>query len=216
MIKRNLKKLRNYLKLEVERDKYKKRNKHNYTEMGCYFPCDVVCVGNSTYGVINAHYYKTYGEKLSIGSYCSIANDVHFFLGGEHDYKNLLTFPLKNYISNNAIKESISKGEIVVKDDVWIGYGAVILSGVTIEQGAVIGARSVVTKNIPPYAIFAGNRIVGYRFDKSVIDDLISVDFSKLSLTDIDKYFSYFYTHVNKDNIESITKMIGDITKHEC
>lgn len=204
ILKRLLKQARNIIKLELQKDRYLKLNKHNFTEMGNYFPLDVVKVGRCSYGTINAHYYKTAGEGLSIGAFCSIANDVHFFLGGGHDYHNLLTFPSKNYISHDAIAESITKGPISVGDDVWIGYGSVILSGVTIGQGAVIGARSIVTKDVPPYAIWAGTRVIGYRFDTNTINRLSSFDVANLTLEEIKKHLSCFYTPVTSKNIANL------------
>ncbi len=209
MFKRNIKKIRDFLKVELQRDRYTKFNRHNYTTMGNYFPLDVVTVGNMSYGTVNAHYYKTENEHLTIGSYCSIANDVHFFLGGGHDYRNILTFPLKNYISSNSIKESISKGPIEVCDDVWIGYGAVILSGVTIGKGAVIGARSVVAKDVPPYAIYAGNRVVGYRFPQEIIEKLTKLDYSKLQMGTIEEHLDLFYSHLTLDNVDEFIEAMG-------
>jgi len=78
--------------------------------------------------------------------------------------------------------EARTKGEIVVSDDVWIGHGATILSGVEIGQGAIVGARSVVTRDVPPYAIVCGNpaRIAKYRFEGPVIEKLKMIDFSKI------------------------------------
>lgn len=210
MIKRNLKRIRDFLKLELQRDIWRKNNRNNYTQMGCYFPIDVVRVGNATYGTLNIHYYKTEKEKITIGSFCSIANDVHFFLGGGHNYKNLLTFPSKNHISNNNIKDSITKGPIDIQDDVWIGYGTVILSGVTIGKGAVIGACSVVTKDVPPYAIIAGNIVIRYRFSEDVIEKLVKTDFTNMSLNRIAKNMDLFYTPLDATNIDGFLKVFED------
>ena len=78
--------------------------------------------------------------------------------------------------------DATSKGDIVLEDDVWIGCNAVILSGVHIGQGAVVAAGAVVTKDIPAYAVVAGNpaHIIKYRFDKEYIDELLKIDFSKI------------------------------------
>lgn len=70
-----------------------------------------------------------------------------------------------------------TKGDVVIGNDVWIGYGATIMSGVSIGDGAVIGARSVVTKDVPPYAIVAGNPgvVVKHRFDEQTVVDLLQI-----------------------------------------
>lgn len=140
---------------------------------------DQVEVGYRTYGVINAYGFGNSQEKLYIGNYCSIAENVIFLLGGEHKYSTLSTFPFKNKLLNEL--ETKTKGEIIVEDDVWIGYDSLILSGVRIGQGAIIGARSVVSKNIPPYAIFAGDKIIKFRFEKKFCEKLNKFDFSTLN-----------------------------------
>ena len=79
--------------------------------------------------------------------------------------------------------EAISKGDIIVENDVWIGYRATILSGVNIGQGAIIAAGSVVTKDVPPYAIVGGvpAKVIKYRFPPEMIGELLKVDYSQLS-----------------------------------
>ena len=92
--------------------------------------------------------------------------------GSEHFIKRVTTCPLPY-----RQPQSFTKGDIVVGNDVWIGHGVTILSGVTIGDGAVIGACSVVSKNIPPYAIAYGNpiRVVRYRFSKEIIEKLLKI-----------------------------------------
>ena len=79
--------------------------------------------------------------------------------------------------------EGTSKGDIIVADDVWIGYRATILSGVHIGQGAVIAAGAVVTKDVPPYAIVGGvpARVIKYRFPEEMVGELMRIDYSKLT-----------------------------------
>ena len=90
-------------------------------------------------------------------------------------------YPFKTMMGFNG-NDATSKGDIVLEDDVWIGCNAVILSGVHIGQGAVVAAGAVVTKDIPAYAVVAGNpaHIIKYRFDKEYIDELLKIDFSKI------------------------------------
>lgn len=91
------------------------------------------------------------------------------------------TFPFKVKFLNYEV-EALTKGPIIVKDDVWIGFGSFVLSGVTIGQGAVVAAGSVVTKDVPPYAIVGGNpaRVIRYRFSNEQVDTLKRIDFSEI------------------------------------
>ena len=98
--------------------------------------------------------------------------------------------------------EAVSKGDIILDDDVWIGYRAIILSGVHIGQGAIIAAGAVVTKDVPPYAIVAGvpARIVKYRFSEDIIKDLEKIDFSLMTKDIIEKHIDELYTKVTTVN----------------
>jgi acetyltransferase-like isoleucine patch superfamily enzyme len=109
---------------------------------------------------------------MRIGSFCSIADEVTFVMGGEHDTERVTTYPLNVLLGDFSLPWVVhEKGPIVIGNDVWIGYGATILSGVTIGDGAVIGARSVVTRDVPPYCIAAGNpaRVLRPRFSPEVV-----------------------------------------------
>jgi len=162
---------------------WRAKNEHNFTTAGNAFDPNKVSVGNYSYGclnVINTHYSN---ERLEIGHYCSIAANVQFFLAGCHFTERLMTYPINGILYGMRGKDGYSKGPIIVGSDVWIGYGAMILSGVKIAQGAVIGAGSVVAKDVPPYAIVAGNRaeILRFRFQDELISELLELDFSKLT-----------------------------------
>jgi len=114
-------------------------------------------VGEYTYWGVNFLVKPFYeGNVLTIGKYCSISDDVTILLGGEHMTDVISTYPFYDllHIGN---KTSASKGDVHIGNDVWIGYRATILSGVRIGDGAVVGAGAVVVKDVPPYAIVAGN-----------------------------------------------------------
>lgn len=154
------------------------------------FPVDVIeSIGKETYGFFKAIFFDDVDEcKIRIGSFCSIGQETTFILGGEHVLNRLSTYPFDKRILGQKIPDSRKKGNIWVDDDVWIGYGATIMSGVHIGQGAVIGAKSVVTKDVPPYAIYAGNRIIRYRFSDETIRKLMGIDFQKLTREEIAVY----------------------------
>lgn len=211
VIKAGLREWRDHIRLLRFREKWRANNPGNATTAGTVFPLYAVTVGDHTYGTLNVHYYKQENEHLSIGAYCSVAEDVHFFLGGEHNYKTLSTFPFKNRVTENRIAEAISKGPITIGDDVWIGSRAMILSGTTIGQGAVIGAGSVVRGTIPPYAIYAGGRIIKYRFSERVCQKLESFDFSQLRWERAASNFDLLYTEITDENADEILGCIASM-----
>lgn len=188
-------KLKNDLKLVLSRIRWKKNNKNNNTYVVNNFNQKNVTVGNGTYGGIKILDLK--GErKLSIGNYCSIADEVCFVLQDDHPINLISSYPFKVVCLKSASNEAISKGDITLGDDVWIGYRATILSGVNIGQGAVIAAGAVVTKDVPPYAIVGGvpARVIRYRFNEKLIEQLKSVDFSKLTKDMVENHVDNLYT----------------------
>ena len=98
--------------------------------------------------------------------------------------------------------------ENVIEDDVWIGYGATILSGVTIGKGAIIGANSIVAKDVPPYAIYVGDKIIKYRFKEDIIEKLLKTDLSKLTKEKIINNIDVIYTQINQENVDEIIQKL--------
>lgn len=119
------------------------------------------------------------GATLSIGNYCSIADGVTIFLGGEHRTDWVTTYPFSALWdgARHIAGHPATKGNVTIGSDVWLGQSSVVLSGVTIGHGAVIAAYAVVTKDVPPYAIAAGNpaRIIKYRFRSEEIESLLRI-----------------------------------------
>lgn len=130
------------------------------------------------------YHYPVNGDKLKIGKFCSIACGAKFiFTSANHSLKSLSTYPFPIFFEEwgldvkNISEAWDNKGDIVIGSDVWIGYEAVILSGVTIGDGAVVGARAVVTKDVPPYTVVGGvpARPIKKRFDEQTIDRLLKL-----------------------------------------
>jgi acetyltransferase-like isoleucine patch superfamily enzyme len=132
-------------------------------------------IGRGTYGDPQIHDWKD-GATLMIGAFCSIGFDVRIFLGGEHRTDWVTTYPFSEFWqAGRTIKgHPRTKGNVVIGNDVWIATEAMIMSGVHIGDGAVIGARSVVTKDVSPYAVVGGNpaREIKKRFDEETISRL--------------------------------------------
>lgn len=145
-------------------------------------------IGEYTYGnpIVLAHDKNT---RLKIGRFCSIAKDVTIMLGGEHHTNWVTTYPFGDFFNELDRRESYakSKGDVTIGNDVWIGHGAMILSGVSIGHGAVIAANSTVTKNVPPYAIVGGNpaKIIRYRFNENQIRQLLKIEWWNWSIEKI-------------------------------
>jgi acetyltransferase-like isoleucine patch superfamily enzyme len=139
-------------------------------------------VGAHTYGKPEVVQFYGSEARLKIGKFCSIAGSVTIFLGGDHrtDWVTTYPFPVLSafWPKVPSIPDTaVTKGDVVIGNDVWIGFGAMILSGVTIGDGSVIGARAVVAGDIPPYAVAVGNpaRPVSRRFDEATVARLLRV-----------------------------------------
>jgi len=153
-------------------------------------------IGYGTYGPPKIHDHGK--ATLTIGSYCSIAGRVQIFLGGNHrtDWVSTFTFDrryphLKKWLA--GINSNSSNGNVVIGSDVWIGYDSLILSGITIGDGAVVAARAVVTKDVPPYAIVGGNpaKIIRYRFSEKTIARLLKIKWWEWDKSKVETYSPY-------------------------
>ena len=128
------------------------------------------------------YHYPIHKEKLIIGKFCSIACGMKFLFNcANHTQKSLSTYTFPLFYEEWELEKSNittawdNKGDIVIGNDVWIGYEAVIMAGVHIGDGAIIAARAVVTKDVPPYTIVGGTpaKEIRKRFDAEVIEQLL-------------------------------------------
>lgn len=130
------------------------------------------------------YHYPVNGDKLIIGKFCSIACGAKFlFTSANHKMSSLSTYPFPIFYEEWGLDAKDirnawdNKGNIIIGNDVWIGYEAVIMAGVTIGDGAIIGTRAVVTKDVPPYTIVGGvpAKPIRKRFDDATVERLIKL-----------------------------------------
>jgi acetyltransferase-like isoleucine patch superfamily enzyme len=140
----------------------------------------LVTFGAGTYGHPRVLYFEGDTASVRIGKYCSISSDVTLIPGGNHRVDWASTYPFRvRYGLKGAGTDGhpVAKGDIVVGNDVWIGHGSTIMSGVQIGDGAVIAACSLVTKDVPSYAIVGGNpaKVIGQRFNADQQQALLEI-----------------------------------------
>ncbi len=133
-------------------------------------------------------------NQIEIGNFCSIARNVTF-QEFNHDFSKMTSYFIhRNLINDGVRNDIISKGNIRLGNDVWVGTHCVILSGVTIGTGAVIAANSVVLSDIPPYAIAAGSpaKILKFRFQPNVIAQLLASNWWELPKDELINFYHRF------------------------
>lgn len=178
-------------------------------------------MGRGSYGnPVALRYVGDRNVSVTVGQFCSISDDVIFLPGGGHHPEWISTFPFRiQYELEGAFKDGqpTSKGPITVGNDVWIGRGARILSGVTIGDGAVIGAFSVVAKSVRPYAVVAGAPAIERRrrFTDDQIEALVRIAWwdwpldqilaavPKLCAGDVERFIQEHNGHVDRSQSDA-------------
>ena len=199
---------------QYEIDEWRLRNPHNSTVlnlcMAPLFDSNQVVVGKNVYGRLNVYSWGTKEEGLEIGNFCSIANNVHFILGGNHHTNHFSTYPFKRMVLGDKEQEATTKGSIVLEDDVWIGQDSIILSGVRLRQGTIVAAGSVVTKSTEPYSIVGGNpaKLIKYRFDEDLREKMLLVNLEKINKEFVENNLQELYSNKEED-ILSLIKLLN-------
>jgi virginiamycin A acetyltransferase len=146
--------------------------------------------------------------KLIIGKFCAIAAETRFIMTGDHKLDAISTypFPIFRHGWENAfnVYDLPVKGDIVVGNDVWFGYDSLIKNGVTIGNGAIVAAKAVVTKDVPPYAVVAGNpaKVVKMRFDHTAIERLQKIAWWDWNIEKINRNLKLI-CHLDIDQLEA-------------
>jgi len=186
---------------------YSERRRRNMRQL---IEQKIVTIGRHSYGNPVIDTYLGSEGKVIIGDFCSISKNVVFVTGGIHPPEWVSTFPFRiKFKMKNAFKDGMpaTRGDIIVGSDVWIGTDVMILSGVNIGHGAIIAARSVVTKDIPAYSIAAGipARVIRNRFTDDIIEKLLAIRWwewndarvkeavDTLSSADIDEFVNKYW-----------------------
>ncbi len=144
------------------------------------------------------YHFDFIGDKLIIGKFCMIASDVKFIMnGGNHLTEALSAYPFE--IFGNGWEGAMDgktyphKGDICIGNDVWIGYNATIMAGVTVGDGAIIAANATVTKDVSPYSIVGGNpaQEIKKRFSEDIISQLLSLQWWNWEIDKITRNIPY-------------------------
>ncbi|MET3408001.1 hypothetical protein ABIC59_005473 [Priestia aryabhattai] len=140
-----------------------------------------------------------------------LADNVTILLGGEHRTDWVTTYPLSILFpeGNGFSGHPKTKGDVIISHDVWIGKDSMIVSSVKIGNGAVIGARSVITKDVPPYGIVAGNpsKLTKLRFSSEIINKLEELAWWNWEISTIKKHLSYLLS-------DDISRFINNFEKN--
>lgn len=141
------------------------------------FDIDSYLVGGEIQSSVN-FFPEPARHCIAVGKVCSMAESITFMLDLDHDYTAVTqgdpAFLLEAEEKGSRFRRTRRKGTIIIQNDVWVGHGATIMNGVTLHNGCVVAANSVVTKDVPPYAIAGGNpaRVLKYRFDPETIEGM--------------------------------------------
>ena len=154
-------------------------------------------------------------SKIIIGDYCAIANGINIItLNHDYNFPAVQGTLYKKFFNNihpgcklDPPNKERTKGDVIIGNDVWIGKDVFITSGVTIGDGCCIGAKSIVTKDLPPYTICVGSpcKPIKKRYKEEVINFLLNIKWWNWNEDKIKKNKNFFYTDLNKiENLESI------------
>ncbi len=190
-----------YLDLQIQKSRWRLQNKHNFTTIVKKTDLKKVKVGDYSYGNLEIYDFGNSKEFLEIGNFVSIANNVIFILGGNHQISTVTTYPINaKLIKKNFEQDALTKGPIIIDDEVWIGNNVLVLSGVRLGKGSIVAAGSIVTKNVEPYTIVGGNPAIKIkdRFPQKIKESLFEFSLHN------------FHTDEIISQVEKLYKPIGD------
>ena len=173
-------------------------------------------LGNMSYMAgTDFHYNLPQKAHVLIGNYCQIAHDTVIEIGQNHIFSGVSPYPFDQVLGEEntfAHRAPVNKQQLVIGHDVWIGSGVRIIKAVKIGNGAIIGSGSVVTKDVPPYAIVGGNpaKIIRYRFSPEIIKALDKIKWWYWPLAKVKANRQYM------ENVEEfITRFVDKSKEHQ-
>lgn len=180
----------------------------NIVPEGCVFSDQTLLGYRSTLGTNNF-----FGGKVTIGKYCQIGRDVAFH--PTNHPMNYLTTYINNQLFNGELKGLKSEQSIEIGHDVWIGHGVIVLAGVHVGNGAILAAGSVVTKNVSPYTIVAGNpaKPIRTRFSPRVIEELLQLEWWMKNDLDLELLKPLFFEDLSQK--ESILPFLDSLKSNK-
>lgn len=185
----------------------------NYVKAANIFVGDYTYFDDRRYGPdrfeeYNVLYNYNFSKvKLVIGKFCALAAETRFIMTGDHKLDAISTYPFPIFGHGWEIAFNVHdlpvKGDIIVGNDVWFGYDALVMNGVTIGNGAIVAAGAVVVKDVPAYAIVAGNpaKVVKMRFDDKTIQRLEKIAWWDWNIEKINKHLKLI-CHLDVDQLE--------------
>lgn len=163
------------------------------------------------------HHYDFNGDRLIIGKFCQIAAGVTFIMNGaNHQMNSATTYPfyiMTGWAQTPPTNEDLPiKGDTVIGNDVWIGQNATLLPGVHVGDGAIIGLGSIVSRDVEPYTIVAGNpaKPIRKRFDNETIELLLRLQWWNKDIHEIQKLIPL----LTNSNIEYVKKTLKKIIQN--
>jgi len=158
-------------------------------------------IGEASYGLPIVHDNHE-GTTLKIGAYCSIASNVQIFLGGQHKVNWVSNYPFPFFFEMDTeyTEKYIaggSRGDVIIGSDVWLCANCVILSGVTIGHSAVVANGAVISRDVPPYAVMAGNlaKQIKWRFDEATRNSLLEAAWWDWPKDEVNQILSLICSH---------------------
>jgi acetyltransferase-like isoleucine patch superfamily enzyme len=183
----------------------------------------VILTGKHSYGLGNIK-IRSWGEgaNLYVGGFCSIAGDVTVFLGGNHRTDWATTFPFGHIVNNlfpngqiNGGGHPATKGHVVIENDVWVGQGCTIMSGLRIGSGSVLAANSVVVKDVEPYTIVCGNpaKPLKKRFPRPIVQQLLKIKWWNRSDEEINQIVPLLQQPLTEKTLKEIIATLNGIQR---
>ncbi|MDD3591332.1 MAG: DapH/DapD/GlmU-related protein [Sulfurovum sp.] len=219
MIKNILRKILFHFKLS----KYKKRNKlnavctigENVSLDNCILNYHSRIAANATLQNVEVGEYTAIGRYSKIvytiiGKYCAISWDTTInAISHPYNHLSISAFPYVPYVGNFVSERKQTHQNVIIKNDVWIGANSVIMPGITIGNGAIIGAGAVVTKDVPDYAIVVGvpAKIIKYRFSKDIIDRLLELNWWDLDHRIIKENIDIWGDEFDSDSLKRLEEI---------